>query len=214
MTSPLDVAETAAAVREGARSAVEVAEDCLSRVRDYDAVQPHTWIARFGDDDVLTRARQVDARLAQGETLPLAGVPFAVKDNLDVAGLATTAACPAFAYAPDEDCEVVARLLAAGAIAIGKTNLDQFATGLTGTRSPYGAPGCVFDRAWIAGGSSSGSAVAVAAPNWPPPIRPTRSLAARRRRHRRPRPWPSAFRAPGISLGLATPNRSAFTKRR
>ena len=163
MTPPFDVARTAAAVREGDRSAVEVAEDCLSRVRDYDAVQPQTWIARFGDDDVLTRARQVDERLAQGERLPLAGVPFAVKDNLDVAGLATTAACPAFAYAPDQDCEVVARLLAAGAIAIGKTNLDQFATGLTGTRSPYGAPGCVFDPAWIAGGSSSGSAVAVAA---------------------------------------------------
>jgi allophanate hydrolase len=163
VTPPLDVAATATAVREGARSAVQVAEDCLSRVRDYDVVQPQTWIARFGDDDVLARARQVDARLARGESLPLAGVPFAVKDNLDVAGLATTAACPAFAYVPDEDCEVVARLVAAGAIPIGKTNLDQFATGLTGTRSPYGAPGCVFERAWIAGGSSSGSAVAVAA---------------------------------------------------
>ncbi len=163
MTRPLDVSATAAAVREGARSAVEVAEDCLSRVRDYDAVQPQTWISRFSEGEVLARARQVDARLAQGESLPLAGVPFAVKDNLDVAGLATTAACPAFTYAPDQDSEVVARLIAAGAIPIGKTNLDQFATGLTGTRSPYGAPGCVFDRAWIAGGSSSGSAVAVAA---------------------------------------------------
>ena len=163
MTRPLDVAATAAAVREGARSAVEVAEDCLSRVRDYDAIQPQTWISRFGDDDILARARQVDARLARGESLPLAGVPFAVKDNLDVAGLATTAACPAFAYAPVQDSEVVTRLTAAGAIPIGKTNLDQFATGLTGTRSPYGAPGCVFERAWIAGGSSSGSAVAVAA---------------------------------------------------
>jgi allophanate hydrolase len=163
VTRPLDVAGISAAVRKRERSAVEVAEDCLSRVRDYDAVQPQTWVSRFSEGDVLMRARQVDARLARGESLPLAGVPFAVKDNIDLAGLATTAACPAFAYAPDQDCEVVARLTAAGAIPIGKTNLDQFATGLTGTRSPYGAPGCVFKRAWIAGGSSSGSAVAVAA---------------------------------------------------
>jgi len=163
VTPQLEVTTIASAVRAGQRSAVEVAEDCLSRARDYDAIQPQTWISRFADDTVLSRAREVDARLARGEDLPLAGVPFAVKDNLDVAGLDTTAACPAFTHAPDQDAEVVARLIAAGAIPIGKTNLDQFATGLTGARSPYGAPGCVFDRARIAGGSSSGSAVAVAA---------------------------------------------------
>ena len=90
-------------------------------------------------------------------------MPIAVKDNLDVAGFDTTAACPAFAYRPQESAEVVARLQAAGAIVMGKTNLDQFATGLVGARSPYGAPGCVFNRAYVSGGSSSGSAVAVAA---------------------------------------------------
>ena len=163
MTPQFEVTAIAGAVRAGQRSAVEVAEDCLSRARDYDAIQPHTWISRFADEAVLARAQEVDARLARREDLPLAGVPFAVKDNLDVAGLDTTAACPAFAHAPERDAEVVARLAAAGAIPIGKTNLDQFATGLTGARSPYGGLGCVFDRARIAGGSSSGSAVAVAA---------------------------------------------------
>jgi allophanate hydrolase len=96
-------------------------------------------------------------------SLPLWGVPFVVKDNIDVAGFETTAGCPAFAYKPREDASVVARLKAAGALVIGKTNLDQFATGLNGTRSPYGAPRAVFDRRFISGGSSSGSAVAVAA---------------------------------------------------
>ncbi len=98
-----------------------------------------------------------------GERLPLAGVPFAVKDNIDVEGMPTTAACPSFAYRPEHSSTVVKRLLAAGAVCVGKTNLDQFATGLVGTRSPYGAPRCVFNRDFVSGGSSSGSAVAVAA---------------------------------------------------
>ena len=95
--------------------------------------------------------------------MPLYGIPFAVKDNIDVSGLPTTAACPAFAYFPGANATVVQRLLDAGAMLIGKTNLDQFATGLVGTRSPHGAPRCVFDGDVISGGSSSGSAVAVAA---------------------------------------------------
>ena len=103
------------------------------------------------------------AVMAGPRDLPLWGVPFAVKDNIDVAGLPTTAGCPAFAYDPAGDATVVARLRAAGAIVIGKTNLDQFATGLNGTRSPHGAPRSVFDAAYVSGGSSSGSAVAVAA---------------------------------------------------
>ena len=93
---------------------------------------------------------------------PLLGVPFAVKDNIDIAGAPTTAACPAFAHTPDDDAMVVHKLLQAGAIWVGKTNLDQFATGLVGTRSPYGRPACVADPSRISGGSSSGSAVAVA----------------------------------------------------
>jgi allophanate hydrolase len=94
---------------------------------------------------------------------PLAGIPFAVKDNIDIAGLPTTCACPDFAYTPERSAKVVELLEAAGAVVIGKTNLDQFATGLVGTRSPYGIPPSVFDPDYISGGSSSGSSVAVAA---------------------------------------------------
>lgn len=94
-------------------------------------------------------------------SLPLWGVPFAIKDNIDLAGCPTTAGCPAFAYTPEKSATTVARLLEAGAIPIGKTNLDQFATGLVGTRSPYGPMRNALDPAYLAGGSSGGSAVAV-----------------------------------------------------
>ncbi|MGQ3017626.1 allophanate hydrolase [Phenylobacterium sp.] len=159
----LSVAAIAAEVRSGAQTAEQVARDSLARIAAYDAVQPQAWIERPRAEDVLAAARAVDARIANGEDLPLAGVPFAVKDNIDVAGLPTTAACPAYAYNPDETATVVARLQAAGAVMMGKTNLDQFATGLVGSRTPYGIPGCVFNRDYVSGGSSSGSAVAVGA---------------------------------------------------
>ncbi len=128
-------------------------------------------IARRGDDKVwidLTPRAQLLARAAEIERrnpaeLPLYGVPFAIKDNIDFAGRPTTAACPDYAYTPKASAAVVQRLLDAGAIAIGKTNLDQFATGLVGTRSPYGAPSSAFDARYISGGSSAGSSVAVAA---------------------------------------------------
>lgn len=93
---------------------------------------------------------------------PLWGVPFAVKDNIDVAGMPTTAACPAFSYVPERNAVAVERLVAAGAVPLGKTNLDQFATGLVGTRSPYGETRNALRPELISGGSSSGSAVAVA----------------------------------------------------
>src|SRR5262249_51459879 len=99
----------------------------------------------------------------RGEPLPLFGVPFAVKDNIDIAGYPTTAGCPGFAYTAQRSAPVVEQLLKAGALFVGKTNLDQFATGLAGDRSPYGACRNLFDRESIAGGSSSGSALAVAA---------------------------------------------------
>jgi allophanate hydrolase len=150
-------------VRDGARSAVDVARAALARAAAYDAVQPQAWITRIPEEAVLDAAWRVDARRAAGETLPLAGVPFAVKDNLDVESLATTAACPAFAYRPQRSATVVRQLQDAGAVLLGKTNLDQFATGLVGTRSPYGIPGCVFNREYVSGGSSSGSAVLVGA---------------------------------------------------
>lgn len=112
------------------------------------------WITLADRDKCIQKARE-----AQG---PLAGLRLAVKDNIDAAGLPTTAGCPSFAYVPQTSAPVVARLEEAGAIVIGKTNLDQFATGLVGVRSPYGACSSVFDARYISGGSSSGSAVAVA----------------------------------------------------
>jgi allophanate hydrolase len=137
----------------------------LARIREWD--DPALWITRIGESAVRDRARQLDALAAADpdliERMPLFGIPFAVKDNIDVAGVPTTAGCPAFAYTPCETAPVVATLLAAGAILMGKTNLDQFATGLVGTRSPYGVPRNPFDARFIPGGSSSGSAIAVAA---------------------------------------------------
>ena len=109
-----------------------------------------------------TRAAACGSRAAALEAMPLFGVPFAAKDNIDVAGLPTTAACPAFTRLPSAHATVVARLVAAGAVCMGKTNLDQFATGLVGTRSPYGRPSSALAADRISGGSSSGSAVAVA----------------------------------------------------
>jgi allophanate hydrolase len=159
----LSVTAIADAVSSGTTSAVAVAEDTLSRLAAYDAVQPQIWISRIAPDDLLAAARAVDRRVAAGEALPLAGVPYAVKDNIDVGGFETTAACPAFAYRPAGSAGVVERLEAAGAICIGKTNLDQFATGLVGTRSPYGIPRNAYNLAYVSGGSSSGSSVAVAA---------------------------------------------------
>ena len=120
------------------------------------------WIHRTSKDDLFRRCKEVEARLASGASLPLFGLPLAVKDNIDVAGMPTTAACPAFAYTPKQSALAVQRLVDAGAIVLGKTNLDQFATGLVGTRSPYGIPRNPFDHRYITGGSSSGSAVAVA----------------------------------------------------
>ncbi|WP_238017109.1 allophanate hydrolase [Dactylosporangium sp. AC04546] len=122
---------------------------------------PAVWISRVPEEALRDRAAELGRR--DPRELPLYGIPFAVKDNIDVAGLPTTAACPAFAYTPARSAPVVDRLLAAGALLVGKTNLDQFATGLTGSRSPYGAVESVFGGGLIAGGSSSGSAVAVAA---------------------------------------------------
>jgi allophanate hydrolase len=152
-----------AEVNAGRIHAVDIAAAALTRIAQYCEVQPAVFIHRSSDTDVLQQAREVDARVASGQRLPLAGVPYAVKDNIDVAALPTTAACPGFSYLPNRSATVVERLRQAGALCMGKTNLDQFATGLVGTRSPYGAPRCVFNREFVSGGSSSGSAVAVAA---------------------------------------------------
>src|SRR5258706_2287963 len=116
------------------------------------------WISLVPREVSLARARELE-----DSALPLRGVPFAIKDNIDLAGLPTTAGCPAYAYSPERSATVVAKLIEAGAILIGKTNMDQFATGLVGTRSPHGACSSIYDQRYISGGSSSGSAVAVAA---------------------------------------------------
>ncbi|OBG18716.1 allophanate hydrolase [Mycobacterium sp. 852002-51057_SCH5723018] len=124
--------------------------------------RPEVWITLREQADVLADADAVEQRLAAGEALPLAGLVVAVKDNIDVADLPTTAACPEFAYVPATTAAAVDRLRTAGAVVLGKTNLDQFGTGLVGTRSPYGAVRNSRDPRLVAGGSSSGSAVAVA----------------------------------------------------
>jgi allophanate hydrolase len=120
----------------------------------------HAWIQLLQGEQLEPILQRLEG--GSPATLPLFGVPFAIKDNIDLAGVATTAACAQFAYRPTDSAFVVARLIAAGAVPLGKTNLDQFATGLNGTRSPYGACQNAFDGAYISGGSSSGSAVAVA----------------------------------------------------
>lgn len=124
--------------------------------------RPEVWITLRDENDVLSEATALERALEAGTDLPLAGVLVAVKDNIDVAGLSTTAACPEFAYTPTVSAVAIERLTSAGALVLGKTNLDQFATGLVGTRSPYGAVRCAWDPTLVSGGSSSGSAVAVA----------------------------------------------------
>ena len=138
-----------------------VAAVAASIAADHAYADPALWISRVPDEALLARAHTLAAEGPRGRALW--GVPVAVKDNIDAAGLPTTAGCPRYAYVPAEDSPAVARLLAAGAIIMGKTNLDQFATGLVGVRSPYGVPRNGFSAAHVPGGSSSGSAVAVAA---------------------------------------------------
>ena len=159
MMKLLEFAAIRAAYRDGSLTPAALFTQILARIEDYP--DRAVFIFRVPAEAVLAAASALDVR--RMDELPLFGVPFVVKDNIDVAGMQTTAACPAFAYTAERDAAVVARLRAAGAILLGKANLDQFATGLNGTRSPYGAPRCVFDDRYISGGSSSGSAVAVGA---------------------------------------------------
>ncbi|ADG73623.1 allophanate hydrolase [Cellulomonas flavigena DSM 20109] len=138
-----------------------------ARLREVD--RPEVWTLLLPEADALAAAADVDARLARGEDLPLAGRTLAVKDNVDVAGLPTTAGCPSYATDPrgrpgaaPRTAPAVQALVDAGGVVLGKTNLDQFATGLVGTRSPYGAVRHAWLDGRVSGGSSSGSAVAVA----------------------------------------------------
>jgi allophanate hydrolase len=155
----LDLQTLGGRLRAGTVRPCDVVAGVLDRIaaRGDDKV----WIRVAPSGALQARAAALERRGSDG--LPLYGVPFAIKDNIDVAGEPTTAACAEFAYTAAESAAAVQRLLDAGAILVGKTNLDQFATGLVGTRSPYGACSSAFDARYISGGSSSGSAVAVAA---------------------------------------------------
>jgi allophanate hydrolase len=145
--------------RTGETTPTTVVRDIYERIEQY--ADPAVWIYLAPIADSLARAKALEGKTP--DQLPLYGLPFAIKDNLDWAGVPTTAGCPAFTYTPERSATVVERLCAAGAIPIGKTNLDQFATGLVGTRSPYGVCRNPFDADYIPGGSSSGSGVAVSA---------------------------------------------------
>ena len=161
MTQPLDIASLTEAYATGTLTPAQILEDVFARIAAMG--ERPVWISLVPRERIAARLAELTRRREAAETMPLYGIPFAVKDNIDVAGIPTTAACPDFAYVPERSATVVEKLEAAGAVVIGKTNLDQFATGLVGTRSPYGIPTSVFDPAYISGGSSSGSAVAVAA---------------------------------------------------
>ncbi|PSO20727.1 allophanate hydrolase [Bradyrhizobium sp. MOS003] len=156
---PETIAAIVAAHRAGTLMPAETIARTYQRIRDHN--DPAIFISLRDEKDAIAEAERLATKDAA--SLPLYGVPVAVKDNIDALGFPTTAACPAFSYTPTHDSTAVARLRAAGAIIIGKTNLDQFATGLVGVRSPYGIPRNSIREDLVPGGSSSGSAVAVGA---------------------------------------------------
>jgi allophanate hydrolase len=143
--------------RSGDKKPIDVVNQCLNQISESDT---NAWIVTRDAESVRREAREIGTK--SRADLPLYGIPFAVKDNIDYKGLPTTAGCPSYSYQPNEHATVVQSLIDAGAILLGKTNMDQFATGLVGTRSPHGPCKNVFNDEFISGGSSSGSAVAVA----------------------------------------------------
>ncbi|MDD5273965.1 MAG: allophanate hydrolase [Methylovulum sp.] len=157
---PLDLFSLRQAYLDGTATVSAVIRQTLARIKDFKDY--NIWINVYAESALLAQAKKLEG--LDPHDLPLYGIPFAVKDNIDCAGLPTTAACPGFSYLPEKSAFVVQQLLDAGAVLIGKTNMDQFATGLTGTRSPepYGVCKNALNPDYISGGSSSGSAVAVA----------------------------------------------------
>ena len=154
----MSIAALQARYRAGSLTPAQLVETIAARTSGDDP--HHAWIRPLSRDEMMHYVDALEGR--DRDALPLYGVPFALKDNIDLAGIPTTAACPAYAYTPAASAPVVQRLIAAGAIPIGKTNLDQFATGLSGQRSPHGACRNALDPRYASGGSSSGSAVSVA----------------------------------------------------
>jgi allophanate hydrolase len=156
-----DFRALAARYQNGQTTPSAVIAEVMNRIANHN--DPALFIHLFSKADIAVQIDRIEAARDRGQSMPLYGLPFAIKDNIHVVGHPTTAGCPDFSFTPDRSATVVERLCAAGAILIGKTNLDQFATGLVGTRSPYGTPRNPFGEQYIPGGSSSGSAVAVAA---------------------------------------------------
>ncbi len=159
----LSISSLQKAYRNGL-SPMTVMQVVLERIEKYTAIDPAVWIYRAPKDSVLEQVRELQSKWPHPDSLPpLYGVPFSVKDSIDIAGLPTTTACPPLAHIPSKSAPSYETLLSQGAIFLGKTNLDQLATGLTGCRSPYGITRSVFNKSYISGGSSSGSCVSVGA---------------------------------------------------
>ena len=158
MIEPLTIKYLRKLYSTGEATPSKILTEILNRFKDRD--QEAVWISTIPKKTLLERCAKIE-EVKKQKNLPLFGIPFSVKDNIDVAGFYTTAGCPKFAYKPSVSATVVAKVEAAGAICLGKTNLDQFATGLVGTRSPYGVPKNPFNKKYIPGGSSSGAAVSI-----------------------------------------------------
>ncbi|KAK0648027.1 glutamyl-tRNA amidotransferase subunit A [Cercophora newfieldiana] len=157
------IGELLSRYKKGVISPVEVVNFVFDRIEKYQSVDPAVWIYLESRENVLAAAQKLTTRYSGKPLPPLFGVPFSVKDTIDVSGIVTTAACSQYAYTPTSHALAVQHVLDAGGIFIGKVNLDQLATGLSGCRSPYGIPHSVFSEKHISGGSSSGSAVSVGA---------------------------------------------------
>jgi allophanate hydrolase len=159
----LPIAQLQARYKSGLTDPEKVMNSVFDRIEKYEKVDPAVWISKQSREDVLSAAKSLSGKYNGKPKPPLFGVPFALKDNIDVEGIVTTATCEVFAYTAKSNAPAVQLLLDAGAIYIGKLNMDQLATGLSGCRSPYGTPHSVYSADHVSGGSSSGSAVAVAA---------------------------------------------------
>ena len=145
-------------------SAAEVVDKVYGRIEAYHEIQPSVWIHLQSKEAVVAAAKELETRFPDKETRPsLFGIPFSIKDNIDIAGIPTTTACPPLARTPKESALVYRKLIEQGGLFVGKTNLEQLATGMTGCRSPYGTLSSVYHKDYTVGGSSSGSSVSVAA---------------------------------------------------
>lgn len=145
-------------------SPAEVVEKVYERINEYHKIQPSVWIHLQSRESVIAAAKDLETRFPDQKTRPsLFGIPFSIKDNINIAGIPTTTACPPLAHTPKESALVYRKLIEQGGLFIGKTNLEQLATGMTGCRSPYGTLSSVYHKDYTVGGSSSGSCVSVAA---------------------------------------------------